>query len=51
MAEQFAFEKVLGNSATVDRDERALAAGALVDLAGHDLLAGSRLARDQHRRK
>src|SRR5215204_1081343 len=51
VAEDFALEQRLGNRRAVDRDERERGARTeLVDRLGHELLAGTRLAPDQHRR-
>ena len=51
MAEQLAFDQRLGQCAAVDRDERLLAAEALLmHGAGDQLLAGAGFAQDQHRR-
>ena len=50
VAEQFAFEQFLGESRTVDGDERPLRARAgVVDGLRKDLLAGSGFTREQHR--
>src|SRR5262245_6190467 len=52
VAEQLALHQLLGQRAAVDRDERALAAlRPAVDLARDDLLAGARLADQQHRQR
>ena len=49
VAEHLALHQVLGDGPAVDGDERAgLAVAALVDLARHELLAGARLAGDEH---
>ncbi len=51
IAEQFRLQQVMRNRAAVDRDERPLAAaGALVNRERRQLLAGARLARDEHAR-
>ena len=51
VAEELAFEKVLGDRRAVDRDEApALARRKVVQRAREQLLAGPRLAEDQHRR-
>src|SRR5690606_32031025 len=47
VAEQLAFEQVLGDGGAVDRHERTRARAVLVQTSGNDLLAGSRLADDQ----
>ena len=50
VAEQLAFQQVLGQGAAVDADERAAAARAEpVDGLGDQFLAGARLAQQQHR--
>src|SRR5450432_2042026 len=49
MAEELALEERLGQRRAVQLDERALGArAALVDGGGDELLARSRLAREQH---
>src|SRR5215217_2477325 len=49
VAEQLALQQVLGDGAAVDGDEGALHPGrAAVELPGDELLAGARLARNQH---
>jgi hypothetical protein len=51
IAEQLRLEQLLGQRRTVQGDERGvLARGRLMDEAGDDLLAGARLAADQHGR-
>src|SRR3546814_10002942 len=48
MAEQFAFEQILGNGGTIDRHERPVAARAVeMDGPGHHLLAGAALTGQQ----
>ena len=48
MAEEFAFEQVLGDGGAIDRDERGFGARAvLIDGAGHEFLARSGFAPDQ----
>ena len=50
MAEELALVELLGHGSAVHPDQRALRAiAATVELAGHELLAGSRFAEDQHR--
>ena len=50
VAEQLAFDEVRRQGRAVDRDERRASAGArLVDGVGQQLLAGARLAEEQHR--
>ena len=49
VAEELGLEQRLGEGAAVDRDELPAAAGVVVDGAGDQLLAGARLAGDQHR--
>src|SRR5688500_20280345 len=50
MPEQVRFQQRVRNGGTVDADERHASTGAtMVDGAGHQLFARSRLARDQHR--
>ncbi len=50
VAEELALEQRVGQRPAVDRDEEVPAARALlVDRAGHELLAGARLAQDQRR--
>ena len=48
MAEELGFEQCLGQGAAVDGDELPAAAGVVVDGARDQLLAGARLAGDQH---
>ena len=49
VAEQFAFQQRFRDGGAVDRQERGLAAAAvLVDRPGHQFLAGPALAEDQH---
>ena len=50
MSEQLRLEQALGERPAVEREERAFGARrALVNVAGDDLLPGSRFAPDQHR--
>ena len=50
VAEELAFEQLLRKGRTVDRDEGFPGPGTgVVDGLGEDLLAGARLAREQHR--
>src|SRR5207244_13397447 len=50
VAEQLAFEQVLGNGRAVQRQERRLGTWAmLIDGAGDQFLAGAALARDENR--
>ena len=50
MAEELAFEERLGKRTAVLRNEATLLAGAgVVDRTGDEILAGSRLARDEQR--
>ena len=49
VAEQFAFQQRFRDGRAVDRQERGLAAAAvLIDRPGHQFLAGPALAEDQH---
>ncbi len=49
VTEQFALEQALGKRAAVDREKRPFGARRqLVDVAGDDFLAGSRLALNEH---
>ncbi|EDM79044.1 hypothetical protein PPSIR1_10590 [Plesiocystis pacifica SIR-1] len=49
VAEELGLDQVLGDGPAVDRHEGALGPGrAVVDLVGDELLAGARLAGDQH---
>ena len=51
IAEEFAFKEIVGDARAVDGDERILVAAALlVDGTGDELLTGTRLTRDEHRR-
>ncbi len=50
VAEQLALDERLGQRRAVDRDEGAPPAALRMDLAGHQLLADSRLAEHEHRR-
>ena len=52
VAEQLALQQRVGDGGAVDGDERAFAARAVeVERLRHQLLAGARLAGDQHRRR
>ncbi len=50
MAEQLGLEQLVGQRAAVDRDEGPAASARAVRMAREHLLAGARLAGDQHRR-
>ena len=48
VAEQFAFQKLLGNGGAIDREERLLAAVAvMINRAGDEFLAGAAFAGDE----
>jgi hypothetical protein len=51
VAEELALEQRLGQAAAVDGDERPGAARERVDGAGQHLLAGARLAEEEHRER
>ena len=52
VAEQFAFQQILGNGRRVDRHERPTGHGrVLVQRASHQFLARARFAGDQHRHR
>ncbi len=49
MAEQFGFHQGFGEGPAVDRDKRSVAPRAeVVDMPGHQFLAGAGFADDQH---